>query len=777
MKLLAFRIENFRSIVDTGWNNLSSDNITGIIGQNESGKTSILEALKSFYDGLITEDVLRSDLSMPVVSCCFETSNKQVEEILTEKLLPEGVLRQIGKEKKIILKRIWHEDLTSRMLLSGEEVDRLFHKHEETEQLKDKRITEKLDALLNKKQKALTEFKKAEDSLHHAEQKLEEAKAIWNELNRTLRSTKNSEDKKNLEKQREHAKSDFEKAGVTFQQSKKVTKEKNNVFARISEEAKYAEQAKAATLEMENASQKLNDATDHLRKLQQLLGQAYSDKERHGITLEMDGANEKYLKALQNYEQARERAIMRKHYAYKILMGLSPGAAAKELEREKPHENPYYTREEAGTTLAQYIPVFTMFEDFSSLLPNRIDLSDILEGNTKAEGYTAAMNFLHVSGLNAEFFRETNNRILKQKIERLNKDLTVDFQDFWRQRIGKTSKITLNFELEHYDHAHPEKAGFPYLEFWVKDKNERLYPKQRSRGVRWFLSFYLELKATVKTDYGRGRVLLIDEPGLSLHARAQEDVLKVFEHIKEKLQVIYTTHSPHLIDIRKLYRLLAVQRAVDDDENSETVVFDAKSLTSATTDTLSPIYTLMGSRLSEQQFIQKKNNIILEDLASYYYLSSFHQLTGYPRDAYFLPASDISNVQTLVNLLMGWGLEYIVVLKGDKAGKRLYNELKKNLFGNDDQLASEKIILLKGYLGMEDLFSTLDFKKYVLHERIGIPERNSEFVHENQLSATLLASSFMKQVQNLKMADFDEETQENIDQLFQKLNDLLSRQK
>ncbi len=67
MRLAEFYIRNFRSIVDTGWNSLSSDNITSLIGQNESGKTSVLEALYSFYDGTISEDILRSDMSMPEV--------------------------------------------------------------------------------------------------------------------------------------------------------------------------------------------------------------------------------------------------------------------------------------------------------------------------------------------------------------------------------------------------------------------------------------------------------------------------------------------------------------------------------------------------------------------------------------------------------------------------------------------------------------------------------------------------------------------------------------
>jgi len=269
--------------------------------------------------------------------------------------------------------------------------------------------------------------------------------------------------------------------------------------------------------------------------------------------------------------------------------------------------------------------------------------------------------------------------------------------------------------------------------------------------------------------------MLIDEPGLSLHARAQEDVLKVFEVIKDKIEIIYTTHSPHLIDSRKLYRLLAVQRSVEDEENSDTRIFNANSLTSASADTLSPIYTLIGSRLSEQQFIRQKNNVILQDIATYYYLSTVKSMIGFDQEAYFLPATSSSNVSTLVNLLMGWGLEFVVLTEGNQDGKNLNEELKKNLCRNDEQLISKFLLHMEPFPLVEDLFSTLDFKKYILHQRIGIPESNADFLRENKFSRTLLASNFVSEVQekNIKFADFDEETKENFEWLFQKLSSLL----
>ena len=67
------------------------------------------------------------------------------------------------------------------------------------------------------------------------------------------------------------------------------------------------------------------------------------------------------------------------------------------------------------------------------------------------------------------------------------------------------------------------------------------------------LHFIFNLKQFHSENNKQGTVFLIDEPGGSLHQRAQEDVLKVFEEIKDKVQIIYTTHSPHLIKLETIH--------------------------------------------------------------------------------------------------------------------------------------------------------------------------------------------------------------------------------
>lgn len=52
MKLKTFRIKNIKSIIDSGVCHLASDNITIFAGQNESGKSAVLEALRYFSNGI-----------------------------------------------------------------------------------------------------------------------------------------------------------------------------------------------------------------------------------------------------------------------------------------------------------------------------------------------------------------------------------------------------------------------------------------------------------------------------------------------------------------------------------------------------------------------------------------------------------------------------------------------------------------------------------------------------------------------------------------------------
>ena len=775
MKLLSFRIFNYRSIIDSNWCELSSDNITGIIGQNESGKTSVLEALKSFHNGMVSHDIIRSDLSNPKVSCCFTIIPEKLEEVLSEKFLPDGILKHVRKTRKLCLTRHWDYRLRSVVELGGKEVSEFYSNHEETKRIRDAEMQLKINDYLKERNEAVADADKAEAVLSNDAKNLENATELLAEAKKEFKLLRKTPNGRYAEEKLNEATKLLENARSTCEETEKIYDSKRKKADAILYQARIADSSVKADKEFRKAKEKLKEAYNNLAALQDRISGDLLEIEKRGLQHKLDQLNELHVKSVHEFEAAKEDAIEKKHLAFKVISGTSLSVAKKELMVEKPQIDPFFTREEAGAVLFEIIPEFIFFEDFSSLLPDRIDLFDIFDKENIVEGSRAARNYLSVSGLEPGFFSESNTRILKQKIEKLNRDVTVNFQEYWRQQVGRKNKITINFELEHYDNSVPEKSGQPYIEFWIRDKNERLYPKQRSRGVRWFLSFYLELKASALKESDEMKIMLIDEPGLSLHARAQEDVLKVFELVKEKIQLLYSTHSSHLIDVNKLHRLLAVERAFCEDDITETKFYNAKSLSAASSDTLSPIYTLLGSNLIEHKFGDRRNNVILENVATYYFMNAMKRLVNFRKEVFFIHSSNSSNLTSIVNILLAWGYNFLV-LTGNNKDENVLNDILENLPLLMNGRQSKVHIKLDPFASIEDLFSKSDFKKHILHSNAIIKGTNSAYIKKKNLSSTILAADFLKLVEanELHFSDLDEESRGNIKRLFNTLSKALT---
>lgn len=749
IKLSAFRIRNFRSIVDTGWQNLSPDNITCLIGQNESGKTSVLEGLRAFYTGTITEDILRSDLSLPEITCRFEIQKGWLLKVTDN---PGSELKELLSGLDLLeLTRCWQTDFSSFVKVSGE-ISQYLDSLEKAWRLYLDEVTTKLEeeikGILNLedslagiiKRKTDLEQKKGQEAKtgmgFRFFRKKDTGQAAFPEvqksdLNKELKELTNHEEeiKKDL-----YGKRAIKKAGVTYQ----AVKEK-------------------------------------LGRLEERLGELSIRLEEHHqkmtlLMMKIDHIEDsEWKKVLEEYRKTRNEkettvSELASHIALSgyIMDGRSEEEATKKVAEIIQTYRSKYTSEILGNKYFEYCPVIDLFEDFGSLLPNRIDMEDIITGDEQVEGYKAARNFLAIAQLDYSFFQQPSSRILKQKIENLNHTLTLNFQDFWQQSIGRNNKIRIQFELDHYNATFGDKAGKPYLEFWIKDEGERLYPKQRSRGVRWFLSFYLELKASASMS-SKPTVLLVDEPGVSLHARAQEDVLKVFEDIKDRIQIIYTTHSPHLVDINKLHRVLAVQRDDLDSLRSNTRILDPLRLSAATPDTLTPLRSIMGNPLIAEGFSAERLNLIVNDIGTFYMLTAVLHITGYKGKISLIPSTEVSSIPLMCNIMMGWGLRFAVILFSNEEEKKTEDLLHQNIFRTDEHGGEMVIRMGESILNAEDLLSTLDFKNHVLDTREGITVANSIYMKEKELPRNFLLSRFLSGVksESITIRHLDEESVEN----------------
>ena len=131
--------------------------------------------------------------------------------------------------------------------------------------------------------------------------------------------------------------------------------------------------------------------------------------------------------------------------------------------------------------------------------------------------------------------------------------LTQDFASWWKQ-----GKYIFDFQ-----------ADGNHFRIWVSDdkRPERIELEGRSKGLQWFFSFFLVFLVESKDSHSNC-ILLLDEPGISLHPVAQMDLIAFFNSLANENQLIYTTHSPFLVSTNNLSGVHAMYIG----DNGESVV-------------------------------------------------------------------------------------------------------------------------------------------------------------------------------------------------------------
>ncbi|MCU1617912.1 MAG: hypothetical protein JWO98_5452 [Frankiales bacterium] len=441
------------------------------------------------------------------------------------------------------------------------------------------------------------------------------------------------------------------------------------------------------------------------------------------------------------------------------LSGGDANVAIAPAPDTKPKEQ--FTKDDFAYSVWRSLPLGIRFNEEDGALPNHVDIND--KGKPTGLGAKAAANFLRIAEVDLPSLIKSDLRTRQNTMNRANSKVSEDFKLFWSQTIGKSGRLTLKCEIANYPSTEPEKSGSPHLVFWICDGNTQLYPAQRSRGTRWFISFYLQLKASEKEKFKR--VFFLDEPGANLHSKAQGDVLKLINKLpKETSMVVYSTHSPQLLEYAKLFRVHAVQRNSDQDD-SPTTIIDAHHLGTASSDTLSPVLSAMGVDFSHNRVIKKENNVLLEEMSGFYYISAFWKLTGQTKEVHLIAATGVNKIEALANMFRGWDLGFIIAVDDDKAGREAYKSIKKELYGDDDALTNKNMLKFPNCPSIEDAFTAADFKKCVLRdETIDIPNTNGEYLKLNNRSKPVLAFQFFLQVEDgkLQFEQLDDVTRANI---------------
>jgi len=275
-------------------------------------------------------------------------------------------------------------------------------------------------------------------------------------------------------------------------------------------------------------------------------------------------------------------------------------------------------------------------------------------------------------------------------------ELTTKFREWWKQGVYR-----IRFE-----------ADGDHFRIWVSDdkRPEEIELEGRSTGLQWFLSFYLIFLVESKAAHN-GAILLLDEPGHSLHPIAQKDLAVFFENLAGSNQLLYTTHSPFLVDADHLDRVRAV--FVDDAGLTAVSTNLRAGRSAAESRSIYPVHAALGLSVSDTLF-QGCRPVVVEGQSDQFYLSAIKNVLVSAgrikpsREILFIPTSGAKAIKTVAAILGGKDNDLPVVLcDGDAAGATLAKNLKAEMYAD----VSGRVVMVSDVCSTteaetEDLFPT-----------------------------------------------------------------------
>ena len=370
---------------------------------------------------------------------------------------------------------------------------------------------------------------------------------------------------------------------------------------------------------------------------------------------------------------------------------------------------------EAIDILSPRRPKFVYFDDYDSM-PGLVSIPDLVakrDNETLTRSEQAVVSLLAAAGADLEDFLEPESQEhLVRDSENASNAISEEVFEYWSQNKQLAVKIRL------MDKADPDSLPplnkAPLLQIRVENKKHSVTVPfdERFRGFVWFFSF-LAYFSHIEQESAQPLILLLDEPGINLHASAQGDLLRfIDERLAPKHQVIFSTHSPFMIDPHALHRV----RTVIDAEDKGTVI--SSDVMFADAETSFPLHAAMGVDLSKTLFVSP-DTLVVKGPSDLMYLEVLSQtLIAAGREGLsdrwsIAPVGGIAKLPAFVSLLGANKLNIAVLAD---AGFEDAESIRKLQAAG--KLADAGVILISEVVGraeadVEDLFDQAFYLKLV----------------------------------------------------------------
>lgn len=278
---------------------------------------------------------------------------------------------------------------------------------------------------------------------------------------------------------------------------------------------------------------------------------------------------------------------------------------------------------------------------------------------------------------------ETNNKRKREiMLSSASARFTRDFKEWWKQ-----GNYIFKFS-----------ADGNYFRIWVSDdvRPEEIELENRSSGLQWFFSFFLVF---ITEDGGNNynSIILLDEPGHTLHPMAQRDLSNFFNSLAKNNQLLYTTHSPFLVDSMNIINTKVVY---SDDRGITNVSDNLMIKKKAAQKSIYPVNSAIGITISDTMLIGTKP-IIVEGISDQIYLTYIkrklmqNKKITLDTELVFMPVGGTKNIKPVVSIITGKDEELpVVLIDCDESGNQKKISLSNSLYKD----SSEKLISVEDYL-------------------------------------------------------------------------------
>ena len=313
-----------------------------------------------------------------------------------------------------------------------------------------------------------------------------------------------------------------------------------------------------------------------------------------------------------------------------------------------------------ASILGMAMPKFLYFSHYGRMsgavsfnaLKHKVDNKISLE-----EGERVFLDFLGYANMTLDEIQDlTNYEQLKSTLEGVSNEVTDKFFEYWSQN----TKLAIEFEIAEGESENPEglrEGKILYARVGNKQHNVSVPFSERSAGFVWFFSFIVHF-TQIKEAHGKNLIILLDEPGLTLHAKAQGDLLR---YINEKLlphhQVLYTTHSPFMIPNDNWPAVKVVEDIVEEKDGQKISRGGkvSQDILETTAEAIFPLQAALGYEITQTLFVGK-NVLLVEGPSDFLYLRTVSTAlgkAGLSQEWTICPAGGIDKISPFVSLFSG----------------------------------------------------------------------------------------------------------------------------